>query len=94
MEVALEAGADDLNQVDGYYEVTCDPRVFETVRKALETHKIATESAETSYIPTTTVDLDIENGKRMLKLREILEENDDVQNVYANDNIPAELVEA
>ena len=60
MEVALEAGADDLNQVEGYFEVTCDPRAFETVRKALETHKIATESAETSYIPTTTVDLDIE----------------------------------
>src|SRR6516165_5486310 len=39
MEVALEAGADDLNQVDGYYEVTCDPKVFETVRKAIESHK-------------------------------------------------------
>jgi YebC/PmpR family DNA-binding regulatory protein len=94
MEVALEAGADDLNRVDGFFEVTCDPRVFETVRKELEAHKIATESAETSYIPTTTVDLDIENGKRMLKLRDILDENDDVQNVYSNDNIPAELVEA
>jgi YebC/PmpR family DNA-binding regulatory protein len=94
MEVALEAGAYDLNQVDGYFEVTCDPRVFEAVRKALETHKIATESAETSYIPTTTVDLDLESGKRMLKLRDILDENDDVQNVYSNDNIPAELVEA
>jgi YebC/PmpR family DNA-binding regulatory protein len=94
MEVVLEAGADDLNRVDGYYEVTCDPKAFETVRKELEAHRVATESAETSYIPTTTVDLDVENGKRMLKLREILEENEDVQNVYANDNIPAELIEA
>jgi YebC/PmpR family DNA-binding regulatory protein len=94
MEVALDAGADDLNRVDSYYEVTCDPKVFEGVRKALETHKIATESAETSYIPTTTVDLDVENGKRMLKLRDILDENEDVQNVYSNENIPAELVEA
>jgi YebC/PmpR family DNA-binding regulatory protein len=94
MDVVLEAGADDLNRVDGYYEVTCDPKVFETVRQALESHRIATESAETSYIPTTTVDLDIENGKRMLKLRDLLEESDDVQNVYANDNIPAALVEA
>jgi YebC/PmpR family DNA-binding regulatory protein len=94
MEVVLEAGADDLTRADGYYEVICDPKVFETVRKALEGHRIATESAETSYIPSTTVDLDVENGKRMLKLRDILEENEDVQNVYANDNIPAELVEA
>ncbi len=94
MEVVLEAGADDLNRVDDYFEVTCDPKVFETVRKALEGHRIATEIAETSYIPSTTVDLDIENGKRMIKLREVLEENEDVQNVYANDNIPAELIEA
>jgi YebC/PmpR family DNA-binding regulatory protein len=88
MEVALEAGADDVQLLDGYWEVTCDPRAFESVRKALESNKVATESAETSYIPTTTVDLDEENGKKMIKLRELLEENDDVQNVYANDNIP------
>ena len=88
MEVALEAGADDVQLIDGYWEVTCDPKVFESVRKALESNKVATESAETSYIPTTTVDLDVDNGKKMLKLRDILEENDDVQNVYANDNIP------
>jgi YebC/PmpR family DNA-binding regulatory protein len=91
MEVALEAGADDLQHIDDYFEVTCDPKVFESVRKALESHKIAVESAETSYIPNTMVDLDVENGKRMLKLRDILEENEDVQNVYANDNIPEEV---
>jgi len=47
-----------------------------------------TESAETSYIPTTSVDLDVEIGKKMLKLKDLLEENDDVQNVYANDKHP------
>ncbi len=88
MEVALESGADDVQLLDGYWEVTCDPKVFESVRKALDSNKVATESAETSYIPTTTVDLDVDNGKKMAKLRDILEENDDVQNVYANDNIP------
>jgi YebC/PmpR family DNA-binding regulatory protein len=92
MEVALEAGADDIQRVDDYYEVTCDPKLFETVRQALESHRIATESAETSYIPTTTVDLDVETGKRMLKLREILEDNEDIQNVYGNDNIPEEAL--
>lgn len=90
MEVALEAGADDVQQFDGFWEVTCDPKAFESVRDALETHKIATESAETSYIPTTEVDLDVDHGKRMLRLRDLLDENDDVQNVYANDKIPEE----
>jgi len=88
MDVALEAGADDVQLIEGYWEVTCDPKIFEAVRKALENEKIATETAETSYIPTTTVELDVDNGKRMLRLRDILDENDDVQNVYANDNIP------
>ena len=92
MEVALEAGADDVQLVEGFYEVTCDPKLFETVRKALEDARIPTESAETSYIPTTSVDLDVETGRKMLKLKELLEENDDVQNVYANDNIPEEAM--
>lgn len=92
MEVALEAGADDVQLVEGLYEVTCDPKIFEAVRKALEDARIPTESAETSYIPTTSVDLDVENGKKMLKLKDLLEENDDVQNVYANDNIPEEAM--
>ncbi len=92
MEVALEAGADDVQLVEGLYEVTCDPKIFEAVRKALEDARIPTESAETSYIPTTSVDLDVENGKKMLKLKDLLEENDDVQNVYANDNIPEEAL--
>jgi YebC/PmpR family DNA-binding regulatory protein len=92
MEVALEIGADDVQLIDGFYEVTCDPKRFETVRKALEDARIPTESAETSYIPTTYVDLDVDAGKKMLKLKELLEENDDVQNVYANDNIPEEAM--
>jgi YebC/PmpR family DNA-binding regulatory protein len=92
MEVALDAGADDVQLVEGLYEVTCDPKLFDAVRKALEDARIPTESAETSYIPTTSVDLDVENGKKMLKLKDLLDENDDVQNVYANDNIPEELV--
>ena len=78
--------------MDGYFEVTCDPKLFEAVRKSLEDQKIAVESAETSYIPTTYVDLDVENGRKMRKLKDLLDGNDDVQNVYANDNIPAEAM--
>jgi YebC/PmpR family DNA-binding regulatory protein len=92
MEVALEAGADDVALVDGYFEVTCDPKIFEAVKKTLDEQRIPTETAETSYIPGNYVDLDVENGRKMRKLRDMLEENDDVQNVYANDNIPEEAL--
>src|SRR5271165_3149464 len=92
MEIALYAGADDVQQIDDFYEVTCDPKLFVTVRKRLEEERVPTESAETSYIPTTSIDLDVENGKKMRKLRDLLEENDDVQNVYGNDNIPEEAM--
>jgi YebC/PmpR family DNA-binding regulatory protein len=92
MEFALEAGAEDVQLIDGLFEITCDPKQFEAVRKAFEDAKIPTESAETSYIPTTSVALDVESGKKMIKLRDLLDENDDVQNVYANDNIPEEAL--
>lgn len=90
MEVALEAGADDVELIDEYFEVTCDSKIFETVRKALEEREIPLESAETSYIASTSVDLDVEAGKKMLKLKDLLDENEDVQNVYSNDVIPDE----
>jgi YebC/PmpR family DNA-binding regulatory protein len=93
MEVVLEAGADDLKKLDEYYEVTCDAKVFEQVRKVLEEHKIATESADTSYIPANYVALDVDNGKRMLRLRDILEENEDVQNSFDNAEVPEELLQ-
>ena len=92
MEIALEAGADDLKRDGDYFVVTCDPRSFDDVRKALEDHEIPTETAETSYLPQTTVDLDVENGRKMLKLRDLLDDNDDVQNVYSNENIPEEAM--
>jgi YebC/PmpR family DNA-binding regulatory protein len=88
MEIVLEAGADDLAHVEGYFEVTCDPKNFDVVRKAIEGATIPLESAETSYLATTSVELDADLGRRMLRLRDLLDENDDVQNIYANDNIP------
>jgi len=94
MEVALEAGADDIKQVDDYFEVTCGPKAFETVRAALEAQKVATESADTSYIPGNYVALDADSGKRMLRLRDLLDENEDVQNVFDNAELPEELVGA
>ncbi len=94
MEVILEAGADDLNRVEEYFEVTCDPKVFESVRKTLEQAKIATEVAETTYLASNNMKLDPDFSKRMLRLRDLLEENEDVQNTYDNAEIADELVSA
>jgi YebC/PmpR family DNA-binding regulatory protein len=92
MEVVLETGADDMERIDEYYEVTCDPKIFEAVRKALEDHKVPCENADTTYIASNSVDLDVDNARRMLRLRETLDENDDVQDVYSNENLPAEVL--
>ena len=94
MEVVIEAGADDLKHVDDYFEVTCDPKAFEAVRKVFEEAKIATEVAETTYLPSNSMKLDAEFSKKMLRLRDILEENEDVQNAYDNAEIADELVSA
>ncbi len=94
MEVCLEAGADDIKLLGDYYEVTCDPKAFEDVRKALVDARIAYESAETTYIASNEVNLSVEDGRKMLRLRDILDENEDVQNVHANDVIPEEVTQS
>ena len=88
LEVVLEAGADDVNNVEGMFEVTCDPAQFQAVREALENARIPTDVAELSQIPSTTVDLNADQGRKVLRFMEALDEHDDVQNVYANFNIP------
>lgn len=93
MEIVLESGADDLIRDGDYFEVTCDPKAFDDVRKALEDHGLTIEDSQVGYIPTTTVDLDVENGRKMKKLLDLLDENEDVQDVYSNDRIPEEALQ-
>lgn len=88
IEVALEAGADDVVTGDEFYEIICDPKQFDELRKTLEEKRIVTEVAETRHLPSNSVELDSDSARKMLKLRDMLEENDDVQNVFANDIIP------
>ncbi len=92
LEIALEAGAEDLKHDGEFHEVICDPKAFEDVRKALEDREIPVESGETAYLPQNTVDLDLEQSKKMIKLRDLLDDNDDVQNVYSNENMPEEAL--
>lgn len=92
MEIVLEAGADDLQHQGDVYEITCDPKSFEAVKAAIQAKNIEPDIAEVRHIPATWIDLDVESGKKMLRLRELLDDNEDVQNVFANDNIPDEAM--
>ena len=83
-DLALEAGADDLSETDGAFELTCDPSAFDGLRKALSEAGIKFESAEVSMIPSSTITLSGAQAKKMIRLIEGLEEHEDVQNVYSN----------
>lgn len=93
MSIVLDNGAEDLSTEGNTFEVTTSPKDFENVKKALSDKKINTESAEITMIPTSTVKItDKSQAQQLLALVEALEENDDVQNVYANFDIPDEIL--
>ena len=92
MDLALEAGADDVKTYDDTYEVIAEPDVFGAVCEALDTAGITTESREITRIPRDTVDLDVDTARAVLKLMEGLDDHDDVQSVSANFNIPDEAM--
>jgi YebC/PmpR family DNA-binding regulatory protein len=94
MEIALEAGADDLQTDDAEInEVYTSPEAFEQVRQALEKNKIPTVEAKLGMIPSNYVKLDEAKSKQMMRLMEMLDDQDDVQNVYSNADIPEEMME-
>ena len=94
MEIAIEAGAEDVQPTeDGGFEVTTAFTDFAVVRDALDAAKIVTASAEIQQIPTTIAELDVAEQKKVLKLLDALEDNDDVQNVYHNLEISEEAFE-
>ncbi|MCB1691566.1 MAG: YebC/PmpR family DNA-binding transcriptional regulator [Pseudomonadales bacterium] len=95
MEVAVEAGAEDvLTLDDGSVEVMTLPEDFHAVRNALAQAGFEVESAEVAMVPQTVTELDVETGEKVLRLLEALEDLDDVQNVYTNAEFPESLMEA
>jgi len=94
MEIALEAGADDLQTEEAeVFEVYTTPEAFEAVRQALETNKIPTVEAKLGMIPSTYVSVDEQKSKQIMRLLESLDDHDDTQNVWSNFDIPAEMME-
>ena len=96
MEVALEAGADDVQRTDdGKFEVTCNPAIYRDVGKALSDAGIPTEGSQVTRIAKNTVNIEEpEVAQKVLKLMERLDDHDDVQNVSANFNIPDAVMKA
>jgi YebC/PmpR family DNA-binding regulatory protein len=93
LALALEAGAADMRRTDQTFEVTTGVPEFETVRQALEQRSITPLSAELTYAPQSTVRLEGKEAQQVLRLVEGLEDLDDVQHVYANFDIPDEVLE-
>ena len=93
MEVALDAGVDDIEQTEGGWELTCEPTKFLGLREALETAEIQVMSAEITMVPSTTVACNEELGSKVLRMIDAFEDHDDVQNVYTNADIPEEAIE-
>lgn len=88
MELSLEVGADDVQHLADKFEITCDPDVYADLLDTLDNVGLEPSIKEITRIPHTTVELDAENGRRVLKLMEALDDHDDVQNVSANFYIP------
>jgi YebC/PmpR family DNA-binding regulatory protein len=95
MLAALEAGATDVADDDDAWKVTCAPNAVEEVRAALEGAGIVVMEAESTMVSSVMVSVtDPEEAKKVLRILDALEENDDVQEVHSNVDIPAELLEA
>ena len=92
MEAALEAGADDLRDEGDVWEIQTAMADFNAVREAFEAAGLEMISAELNQVPQTTMDVDLETARKLLRFIELLEDNDDVQNVYSDADISDEIM--
>lgn len=93
MEIALEAGADDVKDAGEIFEIDTTPENFEAVKTALQTAGLATASAEVTMVPQNTVSVTGKDAEQIMKLLEELDDHDDVQSVASNVDIPQEEIE-
>jgi YebC/PmpR family DNA-binding regulatory protein len=94
LEIALDAGAEDVRQAGDQFEVVTEPSDFENLKKAFDSEGLPYNLAEITMIPQNTVRLEGKKAEQMLNLMEALEDIDDISHVYANFDIPDEYIEA
>ncbi len=92
-ELVLDAGADDMRLEDDVFEIVTQPTAFEEVKKALAEHQVEIESSELTMHPKNTVKVEEKEAEQLLKLIDLLEDHDDVNNVYSNFDIDEEVFE-
>jgi YebC/PmpR family DNA-binding regulatory protein len=92
MGIALEAGADDLKRSGPTFEITCEPTAFNQVQDALKANNVTPIAADVSQVADTPVEVDLEDGKKVMRLLEALDDHDDTQNVYSNVYLSDQLV--
>ena len=92
MEIALEAGADEINDLGAAFEIVSEPSAMVGIRSAIEAAKLEYESAEVSLLPSMSIPLDRVGAEKIFALIEAIEELDDVQNVYANFDVSDEIL--
>jgi len=93
LNIALEAGAEDMTSDDDFYEITCAMQDFDTVRTGLANKNVKVKSGELSMVPKNTIKIEeVDTAKRILALVEDLEDNDDIQNVYTNFDMSDEIL--
>lgn len=90
--IALEAGAEDYVNSGDVWEITCEPAAFEPLRQALTKAGIEMQSAELTRLPSNTVPVDAESGRKVLNLVDALEEHEDIQNVFTNFELPEDVM--
>lgn len=94
MGIALEAGAEDLQRDGDEFEITCDPSKFTAVMEALKAANVETVEAEVTFLPKMQKQLDLETGKKVVRLIEALDDHDDVQNVHTDADLTEEMAQA
>lgn len=92
MNLVLESGADDMAPVGDDFEILCEPSAFNQVQEALQKAGITPKSAEVAMIPKAPAEVDVETGKKIVRLMEMLDEHDDVQNVFSSANLTDEMM--
>lgn len=92
MFLVLDAGAEDMKSDNNNFEITTAPKDFEKVKEVLKQNNIEMSASEITMVPQSYIKLDGKEAEQMLKLMEELEDHDDVQNVYANFDIPEEIM--
>ncbi len=90
--IVLESGADDMSRQGDLFEIVCEPTSFVGVQQALATANITPKSAEITLLAKTPAAVDVETGKKVVKLMDMLDDHDDVQTVYTNANLTEEMI--